>query len=274
MAEIKQRYGDLLLETRKLNKVFGSGRKKVHAVKDVDFKLHQGEILSIVGESGSGKTTLAKILLGLLSETGGQVFYKGNPRDLRSHTKRRAYWQNIQAVFQDPFSTFNQFFRVEKILDDCLKLQGMGKLPPHEKQEKMRDACRFVILKFEELYNKYPFELSGGQMQRLMIARIFMMHPKVLIADEPTSMIDACSRSTILDMLMKLRDEEGMTVLFITHDLGLAYYVSDTLYIMERGQIVEHGGAEEVILAARHEYTRRLVKDVPKLNEAWELELG
>lgn len=274
MTETKQRYGDLLLETKKVNKIFGSGRKKVHAVKDVDFKLHRGEILSIVGESGSGKTTLAKILLGLLSETGGQVLYKDAPRDLRTYAKRRAYWQNIQAVFQDPFSTFNQFFRVEKILDDCLALQGMGKLPMNEKRDKMRDACSFVNLKFEELYNKYPFELSGGQMQRLMIARIFMMHPKVLIADEPTSMIDACSRSTILDMLMKLRDEEGMTILFITHDLGLAYYVSDTLYIMEHGQMVEHGNADEVILAAKHEYTRRLVKDVPKLNEVWELDLG
>jgi peptide/nickel transport system ATP-binding protein len=274
VAETKQRYGDLLLETRKINKIFGSGRKKVHAVKDVDFRIHQGEILSIVGESGSGKTTLAKILLGLLSETGGQVLYKDTPRDLRSYAKRRAYWQNIQAVFQDPFSTFNQFFRVEKILDDCLTLQGMGKLQLNEKREKMRDACGFVNLKFEELYNKYPFELSGGQMQRLMIARIFMMHPKVLIADEPTSMIDACSRSTILDMLMKLRDEEGMTILFITHDLGLAYYVSDTIYIMEHGQMVENGSAEEVILAAKHEYTRRLVKDVPKLNEVWELDLG
>ena len=274
MAESGQRYGDLLLETRKVNKVFGSGRKKVHAVKDVDFMLHQGEILSIVGESGSGKTTLAKILLGLLSETGGQVFYKNVQRDLHTYNKRRAYWQNIQAVFQDPFSTFNQFFRVEKILNDCLALQWLGKLPAYEKQEKMREACSFVNLKFEELYNKYPFELSGGQMQRLMIARIFMMHPKVLIADEPTSMIDACSRSTILDMLMKLRDEEGMTILFITHDLGLAYYVSDTLYIMEHGQIVEHGSAEEVILDAKHEYTRRLVKDVPKLNEPWELDLG
>ncbi len=274
MAETKQRYGDLLLETRGVNKVFGTGKKKVHAVKDVDFMLHQGEILSIVGESGSGKTTLAKILLGLLSETSGQVLYKDAPRDLRTYTKRRAYWQNIQAVFQDPFSTFNQFFRVEKILDDCLALQGLGKLHQNEKRDKMREACSFVNLKFEELFNKYPFELSGGQMQRLMIARIFMMHPRVLIADEPTSMIDACSRSTILDMLMKLRDEEGMTILFITHDLGLAYYVSDTLYIMEHGQMVEHGSAEDVILAAKHEYTRRLVQDVPKLNEAWELDLG
>ncbi len=126
-----------------------------------------------------------------------------------------------------------------------------------------------VNLKYDELYNKYPFELSGGQMQRLMIARIFMMQQSVLIADEPTSMIDACSRSTILDMLLKLRDEKGMTILFITHDLGLAYYVSDTLYIMQRGQIVEHGPADEVVLHPQHSYTRQLVSDVPKLNETW-----
>jgi len=138
----------------------------------------------------------------------------------------------------------------------------------------MRDACQFVNLKYEELYNKYPFELSGGQMQRLMIARIFMMKPNVLIADEPTSMIDACSRSTILDMLMKLRDERQMTILFITHDLGLAYYVSDTLYIMENGETVERGEASQVILNPQHPYTRRLVSDVPKLREEWDLELA
>ena len=127
-------------------------------------------------------------------------------------------------------------------------------------------------LKYSELENKYPFELSGGQMQRLMIARIFMMQPNVLIADEPTSMIDACSRSTILDMLLKLRDEKGMTIVFITHDLGLAYYVSDTLYIMEHGKMVETGAAEEIILNPTHRYTRQLVADVPKLNEEWELD--
>lgn len=263
---------DILLETRKLNKVFGGGKKAVHAVKDVDFKLHRGEIISIVGESGSGKTTLAKILLGLTRETGGEVRYNDIPRQLKNHATRRAYWQQIQAIFQDPFSTFNQFFRVEKILNDCLVLQGLGNLTLEQKREKMADACRFVNLKYEELYNKYPFELSGGQMQRLMIARIFMMQPNVLIADEPTSMIDACSRSTILDMLLKLRDEKSMTIVFITHDLGLAYYVSDTLYIMEHGCMVESGPADEIILNPTHPYTRQLVTDVPKLNEAWDVD--
>ncbi len=267
----EKKFDTVLLETKKVNKVFGSGKKAVHAVKNVDFCIHKGEIISIVGESGSGKTTLAKILLGLLGETSGDILYEGKPRDIKNHQKRRAYWQSIQAIFQDPFSTFNQFFRVEKILNDCLALQNLGHLTIDEKREKMKDACRFVNLKYEELYNKYPFELSGGQMQRLMIARIFMMQPAVLIADEPTSMIDACSRSTILDMLLKLRDEKQMTILFITHDLGLAYYVSDTLYIMEHGEMVERGDAETVILNPKHEYTKRLVTDVPKLNEEWDL---
>jgi peptide/nickel transport system ATP-binding protein len=135
----------------------------------------------------------------------------------------------------------------------------------------MCEACAFVNLKFDELTNKYPFELSGGQQQRLMIARVFILKPKILIADEPTSMIDACSRSTILDTLMQLRDEIGMTPIFITHDIGLAYYVSDTVYIMERGKLVERGTADQVILNPQEPYTKRLISDVPKIHEEWDL---
>jgi len=126
-------------------------------------------------------------------------------------------------------------------------------------------------MKFEELTNKYPFELSGGQMQRLMIARVFLLKPKILIADEPTSMIDACSRATILDMLLKLNAEEGTTLIFITHDIGLAYYLSQTVYIMKKGRIVESGTAEEVILHPKEAYTKRLISDVPKIREEWDL---
>jgi peptide/nickel transport system ATP-binding protein len=137
--------------------------------------------------------------------------------------------------------------------------------------ELMTEACGFVNLKFAELTNKYPFELSGGQMQRLMIARIFLLKPKILLADEPTSMIDACSRSTILGMLMKLNIEIGMTLIFITHDIGLAYYVSDNIYIMEHGKFVESGSPDEVILHPKETYTQRLINDVPKLHEEWDL---
>jgi peptide/nickel transport system ATP-binding protein len=150
-------------------------------------------------------------------------------------------------------------------------MRGGGNLPREKKVELMTEACSFVNLKFAELTNKYPFELSGGQMQRLMIARIFLLKPRILIADEPTSMIDACSRATILDMLMQLRDEIGMTIVFITHDIGLAYYVSDSVWIMEHGKIVEHGSPDEVILHPKETYTKRLINDVPKIYEEWDL---
>jgi peptide/nickel transport system ATP-binding protein len=150
-------------------------------------------------------------------------------------------------------------------------LRGGKHLPRAKKLELMAEACSFVNLKFEELTNKYPFELSGGQQQRLMIARIFLLKPKVLLADEPTSMIDACSRATILDYLMNLRDETGMTLIFITHDIGLAYYVSDSVYIMEHGKFVESGCADDVILHPREAYTQRLISDVPKIYEEWDL---
>ncbi|MFM7582964.1 MAG: ATP-binding cassette domain-containing protein, partial [Caldilinea sp.] len=152
-----------------------------------------------------------------------------------------------------------------------IRMRGGKHLPQARKVELMEEACGFVNLKYAELTHKYPFELSGGQMQRLMIARIFLLKPKILVADEPTSMIDACSRATILDYLMKLRDETGMTLIFITHDIGLAYYVSDTVYIMERGRFVEHGSADSVILRPREPYTRRLISDVPKIHEPWDL---
>jgi peptide/nickel transport system ATP-binding protein len=260
-----------ILRGEGLTKVFGFGANKTVAVDHVDFDFHAGEIISIVGESGSGKTTLAKMLLGLISVTEGAVYYHEKKRDISSHAKRQDYWKGIQAIFQDPFSSYNIFNKIDAVLLDCIRMRGGGRLPYPKKVELMTEACSFVNLKFEELTNKYPFELSGGQMQRLMIARIFLLKPKILLADEPTSMIDACSRATILDYLMKLRNETGMTLIFITHDIGLAYYVSDTVYIMERGKFVERGTADQVILTPQAPYTRRLISDVPKIYEEWDL---
>ncbi|MDR0561989.1 MAG: dipeptide/oligopeptide/nickel ABC transporter ATP-binding protein [Spirochaetaceae bacterium] len=267
---IRNKYGEVFLSAKGLTREFGFGDTKTIAVNNVDFDFHRGEIVSIVGESGSGKTTLAKMILGLLSPTKGEISFEGKPRDISTQAKRKLYWQNIQAIFQDPFSTYNIFNKIDSVLLDCIRLQGGSGLSPDEKFKKMKEACSFVNLKFEELSNKYPFELSGGQMQRLMIARIFMLHPKLLIADEPTSMIDACSRATILDMLLKLRDEINMTIVFITHDIGLAYYISDTVYIMEHGIIVERGTADEAILHPKSDYTKRLLGDVPKIYEPWD----
>ena len=254
-----------------LTKIFGLGRQKTVAVDHVNFEFHEGEIVSIVGESGSGKTTLAKMLLGLISSSEGEIFFRGNLRDISSQKKKQEYWKGIQAIFQDPFSSYNIFNKIDSVLLDCINMRGGRNLSQAKKVELMTEACSFVNLKFEELTNKYPFELSGGQMQRLMIARIFLLKPKILLADEPTSMIDACSRATILDMLMKLRNETKMTLIFITHDIGLAYFVSDSVYIMEHGKIVEHGSADDVILHPKEAYTQCLINDVPKIYEEWDL---
>ncbi|MBN1312909.1 MAG: ABC transporter ATP-binding protein [Anaerolineae bacterium] len=254
-----------------LTKIFGLGRQKTVAVDHVDFNFYEGEIVSIVGESGSGKTTLAKMLLGLINPTEGEVYFQGQKRDISNQKKKKEYWKSIQAIFQDPYSSYNIFNKIDAVLLDCINMRGGRNLPHAKKVELMTEACSFVSLKFEELTNKYPFELSGGQMQRLMIARIFLLKPKILLADEPTSMIDACSRATILGMLMNLVLETGMTLIFITHDLGLAYYVSDTIYIMERGKFVESGSPDEVILQPKEAYTRRLISDVPKIHEEWDL---
>ena len=261
----------LCLSGKGVTKIFGVGSRSTLAVDNVDFDFREGELISIVGESGSGKTTLAKMLLGLLSVTKGEVFFQGKLRDISSPKKKKEYWQGIQAIFQDPFSSYNIFNKIDTVLLDCIRMRGGRHLPKEKKIEMMTEACNFVNLKYAELTNKYPFELSGGQMQRLMIARIFLLKPKILLADEPTSMIDACSRATILDMLMNLRNEIGMTIIFITHDIGLAYYVSDSIYIMEHGKIVESGTADEVILSPKAEYTKRLISDVPKIYEPWDL---
>ena len=261
----------LCLSGKGVTKVFGFGEKKTVAVDHVDFEFYEGELISIVGESGSGKTTLAKMLLGLINVTEGEIFFQGRLRDIQRHQQKKEYWKNIQAIFQDPFSSYNVFSKIDTVLLDCIHMRGGKRLPMKKKIEMMTEACSFVNLKFEELTNKYPFELSGGQMQRLMIARIFLLKPKILLADEPTSMIDACSRATILDMLLQLRDEIGMTIIFITHDIGLAYYISDTVYIMEHGKIVESGTADDVILHSKADYTKRLISDVPKIYEEWDL---
>lgn len=261
----------LCLSGRGVTRVFQTGKVTTVAVDHVDFDFHKGELISIVGESGSGKTTLSKMLLGLLEPTDGEIMFQGKPRDISTGAKKREYWKGIQAIFQDPFSSYNVFHKIDSVLLDCIDMRGGRNLPKEKKIEMMTEACSFVNLKFAELTNKYPFELSGGQMQRLMIARIFLLKPNILLADEPTSMIDACSRATILDMLLKLRDETGMTVIFITHDIGLAYYISDSVYIMEHGKFVESGKPDKVMLEPEAAYTKRLISDVPKIHEPWDL---
>ncbi|MGL1902357.1 MAG: ATP-binding cassette domain-containing protein [Fibrobacterales bacterium] len=250
-------------QARDLSCVFGSGKGALVAVDNVSFNIKDQSIVSIVGGSGCGKTVLAKMLLNLQKPTSGELQYDG-----KTLSNPKNHWKSVQCIFQDPFSAFNQFFNVEKQLKMSFNLFTVK--PSKSQQDKIvRKALEDVNLKPDEFLNKYPFELSGGQMQRLLIARIFIIRPQVLIADEPTSMVDACSRSNILDYLLKLKKELKMTIVFITHDLGLAYYVSDTIMIMDSGKIIEQGDPDQVTFHPKHPKTIQLLEDIPQLNREW-----
>ncbi len=262
----------VILSGSGLTKVFGFGRQNNLSRRSCGFQFLRGRSHLDRWRIGQRKDHTGEDAFGIAHILRkGRFSSRGKSAISSSHKKKKEYWKNIQAIFQDPFSSYNTFHKIDAVLLDCIRMRGGGKLPKEKKVEMMTEACSFVNLKFAELTNKYPFELSGGQMQRLMIARIFLLKPKILLADEPTSMIDACCRATILDYLMQLRNEVGMTVIFITHDIGLAYYVSDSVYIMEHGKIVENGSADEVILHPKEPYTRRLISDVPKIYEEWDL---
>lgn len=242
---------------------FGHGKKLVKAVDDVSFNIADEEIVSIVGGSGCGKSVLAKMMLGLYRPSAGTFLYKDKPI-----TNTRHHWREVQAVFQDPFSCFNQFFPIRSQLKAAF---GIYKDKPSNKEmeERVDQALLAVNVKPSEVEGKYPFELSGGQMQRMLLARIFVLRPQVLIADEPTSMVDACVRANILDYLMKLKEELKMTIVFITHDIGLAYYVSDRLFIMHKGKIIEQGTPDEVTQSPKSEHTLQLLEDIPEIHREW-----
>ena len=245
-----------------ITKTFGN---KVHAVKDASFELEEAKVTTIVGESGSGKSTVARMLLGLMPVTSGKLTFQGKDVTHLKGRDRTQYWRDVQAVFQDPFSAFNQFFTVGTLLNRSMALVGrkVG-------QQRMEEALGYVGMDTSVL-DRHPHQMSGGQRQRVMIARALMMQPKLLIADEATSMLDASLRVNVLNVLTDLRDQLGMTILFITHDIGQACYLADRVLVMEHGVMVEQGTTDEVIFNPQHEYTKRLLADVPKLHEALEL---
>ena len=247
-------------EGRGLSRTFGHGDKLVRAVDNVDFKIRDREIVSIVGQSGCGKTVLAKLLLRLEKPTSGELSFNGKP--ISAEADAREHWRQVQAVFQDPFSAFNQFFTIRWMLDQSRKLLGAVDV-----EERMTTALEQVGLRPKDMLDKYPHQLSGGQRQRVMIARALMMHPTLLIADEATSMLDASLRANVLNVLVDLRDNSGLSVMFITHDIGQACYISDLVLVMKNGKLVESGTVDEVIFNPQQEYTQRLLADVPRLHD-------
>lgn len=263
-----------LLEVDHLTKTFSQGsilsRVKITAVDDVSFDVKEGEIFTLAGESGCGKTTTAKIILGFEEPTSGRIIHKG---EVDSAPRRRKAWftEGIQAVFQDPFETFNPLRQVDQYFYDAVR---NFRLARHKAEAKdlIEEKLNAVGLSFRDFSGKYPSEFSGGQLQRISVARALLPDPTLLIADEPVSMVDASLRMSIVNLFKKLSDEFGVSVLYITHDLATAYYVSDRIGIMFRGNIVEMGSVEQVLMEPKHPYTQLLRESIPEADpkRRWE----
>jgi peptide/nickel transport system ATP-binding protein len=258
-----------ILEVKNLTKVYRIGlirQKEIVAVNNINFNVKEGEIISLVGESGSGKTTTARMILRLLRPTSGNILFNGKDiwSDIRNKKELKWYWRNVNGVFQDPYSSFNPTHTIRFVMLRTFNLFD-EEIDYDIKINMIKEALKEVGLIPEEILDKRPFELSGGMRQRVLIARIFLIRPKLVIADEPTSMIDATLRLSLLDLFLKLRDEFKTSQIFITHDLGLATYISDRILVMYKGEIVEEGIPEEILNKPSHPYTKKLLESVPKL---------
>jgi peptide/nickel transport system ATP-binding protein len=255
-----------LLEVRKLTKVFSLGslfsRLRIRAVDGVSLAVKEGEIFTLAGESGCGKTTTARIILGFEYPTSGDLLYRG--KDIAQFRDRRVWFREVQAVFQNPFDTFNPLRRVESYFFETVRNFHLAE--KKNKEAFIDEKLQAVGLSFAEIAGKYPSEFSGGQLQRASIARALLTSPSLLVADEPVSMVDASLRMSIVNLFRSLRDTLRVSVVYITHDLATAYYVSDRIAIMFRGSIVEEGPVEEVLARPRHPYTKLLLESVPEPN--------
>jgi len=255
------------LEVRSLTKRFATGnalrRAHVHAVDDVSFELHPGRVTALVGESGSGKSTVARLLARLHDPTDGEVLFEGS--DV-SRVRRRGdvlrYRAQVQMIFQDPFGSLNPVKTIRHHIERPLRIHRI--VPTGQVEERVHELLRTVgLVPPEDVAAKYPYELSGGQRQRVAIARVLAVEPKVVLADEPTSMLDVSIRIGILNLMLRLKDERQIAFLYVTHDLASARYVADDILVMYAGQIVEQGPIEEVLANPLHPYTRLLLAAVP-----------
>ncbi|MBS7641571.1 MAG: ABC transporter ATP-binding protein [Candidatus Bathyarchaeia archaeon] len=256
-----------MLRVVKLSRFFGYGflgRVKFPAVDNVSFDMeYKPKIFTIAGESGCGKSTLARMILGILEPSEGAVIYKGKNIYALKSKERRWFYREVQAIFQDPYDTFNPLKKVDRYLYETAR--NLLDLKDAGKTQDIVDAClKRVGLSFDEIKGKYPSEFSGGQLQRISIARALIPEPKLIVADEPVSMIDASMRMNILNMFKEFKEAEEISFIYITHDLATAYYISDEIAIMYRGVIVEMGPADEVLIKCHHPYTKALIEALPE----------
>lgn len=278
MVEKKPENGKYVLEVKDLRKLFSVSRgvmgalrrepqKWVYAVDGISFNMKRGEILSLVGESGSGKTTTGLSILGLIKPTDGHIYLQGEDvLELAGGSRRGELRRKAQVIFQDPYESLNPRQTVFKAVAEPLEVHHLTS-SHEEKVERVAAALDDAGLKpAADFFNRYPQELSGGQRQRVVIASGLVLQPQLLVADEPVSMLDVSIRADILNLLLQLRDEHNITMLYITHDLATAAYVADRVAVMYLGVIVEIGPAEEVLSKPYHPYTKSLMSVIPVPN--------
>ncbi len=258
-----------ILELKNITKIFGGGgmlqKKQVTvALEDMSLAIQPDfpYIITIAGESGSGKTTIGMLSLGFYIPTSGQVLYNGKDIHTLSHSEMFDFRKDVQAVFQDPFAVYNPFYKVDNLLSIPIKNFGLARTTK-DAYELMEAAMNRVGLRPEETLGRYPHQLSGGQRQRIAVARALLLQPKLLIADEPVSMVDASLRATILKALRALNQDLGIPILYITHDLTTAYHVSDYIVILYHGSVMEAGNVDSIIRNPKHPYTQLLVGSIP-----------
>ena len=241
----------------------------VHAVEDASLALYPGKALALVGESGSGKTTVARMLARIYDPTRGTIRFRGQPVVGAGHTlSLREYRNQVQLVFQDPFSSLNAIHNVRYHLSRPLRIYKHARSNAEVTEQVLALLNRVSLSPADQFIEKYPHQLSGGQRQRVAIARALAAHPSVLLADEPVSMLDVSIRLDILNLLLRLKDEEKLALLFITHDIASARYFAETTLVMYAGQTVEGGPSDEVIQRPKHPYTQLLISAAPDLDRA------
>jgi ABC-type oligopeptide transport system ATPase subunit len=244
------------------------GGDALTAVRNVSFELHPGEVVSLIGESGSGKSTIGKMILRLLRTTSGTITLDGQDISSLSGRKLKAYYGDVQGVFQDPFSSYNPIFKADRVFT-LLRGQYFRELRAADWKQKLEASLDAVSLNPGDVLGKYPHQLSGGQLQRMLVARALLLDIRYLVADEIISMLDASTRIDVLNLLGELK-ARGLGVLFITHDLSLGNYISDRTMILRAGRVVELGPTPAVFGNPLHAYTKALLASVPQLHTRWQ----